>query len=188
MSQHSTTKKPNWQSASFAKTAYSAANIVSTDQGWVDSRTGEILVACRMMASKGQTPAGDAAGVPTFAVKRISKAGNFSCAKGQAIRLVLTPSETVTVAGTPTVELVLAGTAGTRSLSYVASKSSVSELVFEYTLVAGDVAENLGQIVSIANTWASGTVTDLKSDGTAGTAVDPQTFTVPSVTGIIVTA
>ena len=188
MSQHSPSKKPNWQSAVAAKTAYSAANIVSTDQGWVDSRTGEVLVACRMMKSKGETPAGDAAGVPTFAVKRISKAGNFSCAKGQAIRLVLTPSEAVTVTGTPTIELVLAGTAGTRSMSFVVSKSSSSELVFDYELVAGDVTENLGQIVSIANTWVGGTVTDLKSDGTAGTAVSPQTFTVPSVTGIIVTA
>jgi hypothetical protein len=162
-----------------------------TDQGVVTLNARglpEIKTSVRIHASKVQTPAGDAAGVPTFAVKRTSKAGNFSCAKGQAIRIVLTSSEAVTVSGTPTVELVLLGTTGSRTMTYVASKSSATELMFEYELVTGDATANTGQIVSIANTWVGGTVTDLKSDGTAGTVVVPQTFTVPSVTGIIVTA
>lgn len=150
----------------------------------------EVKTSVRMGASKIQTPAADAAAVPVFKVKKLPAAKTFSVAKGDKLRLTLSVNEAVTVTGVPQVEVVLAGTSGSRQLSYVASASSAKELVFEYGLVAGDATGNLGQIVSIANTWTNngGAIKDKKSDGTDSAALTPSTFTVGSVTGIVVGA
>lgn len=153
-----------------------------------------VTTAIRMHQSKTETPANDAATVPVFTVKRISSAKTYSVAKAAVLRVALNVNEAVEVTGVPQIAIVLAGdntgNAATRQLSYVADKSSLNELVFEYTLVAGDNPDYLGQIVSIANTWTnnSGSIKDRKSDGTVGSALTPSTWTVPSVTGIIVGA
>lgn len=160
-----------------------------TDQGVValDARgLPQVKTAIRLHASKVQTVAGDASTVPSFSVKRIVKAGTYSIAKAAVLRLVLTASEAVTVTGTPQVALTLFGNSAV-AMSYVASKSTPTELVFEYTLQTGDAQ---GQIVSIGNTWTNngGSIKDKKADGTDSAALSPSTWTVPSVTGIIVGA
>ena len=177
MSQHSTTKKPNWQSAAFNKTAYNAANIVANDMGWVDSRTGEVLVACRGLASKGQGGS-DAATLPTFTIV-LPKAATYGA--GKILRFTINSSEVVEVTGTPQVSFTLAGATAGRTADYVASKSSGNKLVFEYTVVAGDVTTNSGQIVGVTSplTKNGGTVKDANTDVAVA-------YTVGSVTGILV--
>lgn len=160
-----------------------------TDQGVVAKNPKglrRVKTAVRMHASKIQTVAGDAAVVPVFSVKRIVRAGTYSIAKAAVIRLVLSTTEAVTVTGTPQVALTLFGDVA-KQMSYVASKSTPTELVFEYVLQAGDAQ---GQIVSMGTTWTDngGSIKDKKSDGTDSAALTPSTWTVPSVTGIIVGA
>lgn len=160
-----------------------------TDKGVVavDARgLPQVKTAIRLHASKVQGVSGDAAVAPEFTVKRIVKAGTYSIAKAAVIRLVLGASEAVTVTGTPQVALTLFGDEA-KQLSYVASKSTPTELVFEYALQTGDAQ---GQIVSIGETWTDngGSIKDKKTDGTNSDALTPSTWTVPSVTGIIVGA
>ena len=160
-----------------------------TDKGVValDARgLPQVKTAVRLHASKIQTVAGDAAVVPVFSVKRIVRAGTYSIAKAAVIRLVLSTTEAVTVTGTPQVELTLFGNSA-KQMDYVASKSTPTELVFEYTLQTGDAQ---GQIVSMGTTWTNngGSIKDKKADGTDSAALTPSSWTVPSVTGIIVGA
>lgn len=180
MAQYSTSKKPNFQSAALARKAYSASNISATDAGWVDNRTGEILVAIRGLASKNQG-ANDATTLPTFTLVLPAK---NTYGVGKVLRFTVKSTETLvvdTTGGTPSLGFTLAGTAATRNASYVAAKSSGDKLVFEYTVVAGDVTSNSGNLVAVAGTVTKngGLIKDANTDIEVA-------VTAGSLTGILV--
>lgn len=134
MSQWSLVKKPNW--VGDGKDVYSAGNILATEKGWVYTPNGEVLVAIRALTTKNGDVA-DAAIVPTFTAA-VSYSGTLNTVTGDIITVTLTASEDVAVSGTPTIDLTIG--ALTRQLSYSSGDSDATHLVFNYTVVAEDVA------------------------------------------------
>lgn len=180
MAQYSTSKKPNFQSAAIARQAYSAANISATDSGWVDNRTGEILVAIRGLASKNQG-VNDATTLPAFTLVLPAKK---TYGAGKVLRFTVKSSETLvvdTTGGVPSLGFTLSGTTADREATYVAAASSGDKLVFEYTVVAGDVTDNAGVLTAVAGTVTKngGLIKDANTD--IAVAV-----TAGALTGIII--
>lgn len=76
---------------------------------------------------------------------------NGSYKAGQVLRFTATVSESVTVAGVPTLPLIVGTTA--RQAAYVADSSSPTSLVFEYTVQAGETDANgiaVGRVLALA--------------------------------------
>lgn len=92
---------------------------------------------------------------------------NGSYKAGQVLRFTATVSEPVTVAGVPTLPLVVGTTA--RQAAYVADLSGPTSLVFEYTVQAGETDAN-GIAVGRALLLAGGSILD-GADNAAALAI-----------------
>jgi hypothetical protein len=90
-------------------------------------------------------------------VNALAGPANRSYKAGQVLRFTATVSEGVTVAGVPTLPLVVGTTA--RQAAYVAGSSGPTSLVFEYTVQAGETDAN-GIAVGKAISLAGGSVLD----------------------------
>lgn len=73
--------------------------------------------------------------IHTFTAEGTPKSGPLKA--GDVIKLALPLSEAYTVTGTPTLGMVIGGTA-TRTAVYDANSSSATEIVFSYTIASGD--------------------------------------------------
>ena len=180
MSQYDYTKKPNF--VGNGKDAYDAANVAADERGWIynspNVRAGqaanpEVLVAIRSLASRNT----DALVVPTFTAA-VTYSALAAMVTGDILTVTLTSTEGVSVDGLPLIAIDVNGTS--RYAEYSQVESTATSLVFNYTVVAADVALATQVVVGTAAT--GGTVSDiLPAGGTKPVAV---TFVAPDATTI----
>lgn len=166
MSQYNYTEKPNW---------YPASDVDANAKGWVYSPTGEVLVACRGLASKNT----DALAIPTWA---LTLPANGTYAATDILSFTLVPSEAVFVYGAPSIALTIG--AATRQAVFDADLSTPTALVFSYEVVEADVDANG---IAVANTLSKndGHLYEVIGDGQVE-ITGAITYTVGVTTGILV--
>lgn len=151
---------------------------VAGPEGWKDPVTGEVLVCIRALTTKNV----DALVVPTF-VLAVPANGTYTV--GQALVFTVTASETVTVVGTPSIDVTIGSTV--RQAQYTGIDATQKILTFSYTLVAGDTDSDG---IVVANTVDLNTVGKGKSrvvdqltlNSGQNVAASALTFTVPNTT------
>jgi hypothetical protein len=153
--------------------------LVATNQGWVNSRTGEILHFMKgLLTKKTAVSTG-----PTFTLVLPS---NATYGTGQTIQFTVNSSAALTLVGNPTIALTL--TSGIVLAKYVPSASTSTSLVFRYTVKKNDLALSgitVANIFTLTNYSSDGNGTDRvvqQIPGSAGVAVAPAklTYTVGS--------
>ena len=137
----------------------------------------EVVIAIRELVEKEE----DRAVIPTFTLA-VPEDGDY--VTGQVLEFIVTPSEAVTVYGSPEIAVTIGS--NVRQAVYAPTLSTPTSLVFEYTVVAGDTDSD-GIAVANTITLNSGEVDDQIIGG--GELAIPSanlTFTVPATTGITV--
>ena len=158
---------------------YGGATVVASNQGWVNSLTGEVLVPIGGLTAKKA----DADAAPTFT---LGLPANATYATGQVMTFTVTASEPVTVVGTPSIALTL--TSGVVLAAFDAVNSTSTSLLFKYTVKAGDTALSGITVANILTLTAyPGNGTDKVIDqipNTCGQIMSPSalTYTVGSTT------
>jgi hypothetical protein len=157
---------------------------VATSRGWENGTTNELLVAIGGLDTKNT----DANSVPTFT---LAVPANATYTLGQSLIFTVTVSEAVEVAGTPALSVTIGSTV--RLAVFDPATSTTTSLKFVYVIVAGDID---GNGIVVANTVTLGSTGKGKNKildaitGTSGEVIADAalTFTVPSTTGILVSA
>lgn len=131
-----------------------APNAYATEQGWVDSVTGELLVAIRGLATRRAT------GATAVSASFTTTSSKTKLKTDDVITLTVKFNEKVTVTGTPQLSVTIGG--NTRQASYTTG-TGTTNLVFAYTIVSGDTGNwtAIGSSISLN----SGTIKDT-NDGT----------------------
>jgi predicted nucleotidyltransferase len=139
----------------------------------------EVLVALSELLSKKV----DVATVPTFTLT-LPADGNY--VTDDILEFIVTASEAVEVVNTPRIAVTIG--ANTRYALYSAADSTSTDLVFKYTVVAGDLDSDGIEVADTLNLNTTGKVKDkiLASGGTVDVAGASLTYTVGTTTGILV--
>ena len=120
---------------------------------------------------------------PTISsVSLTSPSGTGTSVVGVAMDFTVTPSEAVTVSGTPTLPITIAGVSSGKVATYVSGSSTSTSLVFRYTTVANDNGI-LGWTTPI-----TGTITDLAGNGTVNPVLTAGTTsrTIDAVARVVI--
>ena len=161
-------------------------DVYATEKGWTAAAGGndnaladrEVLVAIGDLGGATATDKLDAANISSVNFQSSS----FSKASGGTISVTVNFNETVTVSGTPTVELTNDTPARNLTLSY-ASGSTTNRLTFSLAIAAANAATNVADALTIgvnAMSLAGGTVTNTVGGGNAliTNAAGTETLTV----------
>ena len=161
-------------------------DVYATEKGWTAAAGGndnaladrEVLVAIGDLGGATATDKLDAANISSVNIKTSS----FSKADGGTVSVSINFNETVTVSGTPTVELTNDTPARNLTLSY-ASGSTTNRLTFSLAIAAANAATNVADALTIgvnAMSLAGGTVTNTVGGGNAliTNAAGTETLTV----------
>lgn len=144
----------------------------------------EVIVAINNLANKILSNS-DAIAVPTFTAAATYSALAHAVT-GDVITVTLTASESVSVSGTPFINLTIG--ANTRRASYTSVGSTSTSLQFTYTVVAGDVAL-AGAVTSAATatlTNANAGIGDVLAATNTVRWIPTITFTAPTTSTISV--
>ena len=148
-------------------------DVYATEKGWTAAAGGndnaladrEVLVAIGDLGGATATDKLDAANISSVNIKTSS----FSKADGGTVSVSINFNETVTVTGTPTVELTNDTPSRNLTLSY-ASGSTTNRLTFSLVIAAANAATNVADALTIgvnAMSLAGGTVTNTVGGGNA---------------------
>ena len=161
-------------------------DVYATEKGWTAAAGGndnaladrEVLVAIGDLGGATATDKLDAANISSVNIKTSS----FSKADGGTVSVSINFNETVTVTGTPTVELTNDTPSRNLTLSY-ASGSTTNRLTFSLVIAAANAATNVADALTIgvnAMSLAGGTVTNTVGGGNAliTNAAGTETLTV----------
>ena len=161
-------------------------DVYATEKGWTAAAGGndnaladrEVLVAIGDLGGATATDKLDAANISSVNIKTSS----FSKADGGTVSVSINFNETVTVTGTPTVELTNDTPARNLTLSY-ASGSTTNRLTFSLVIAAANAATDaLDELVIGVNAMSlsGGTVTNTVGGGNAliTNAAGTETLTV----------
>ena len=160
------------------------ATLVATNQGWTNSKTGEVLIFVKGLLNKKNSVV---ASRPTF---NLVLPNNATYGTNQVLQFTLTTTTPVTVVGNPSLAITL--TSGVVLAKYVASASTPTSLVFRYTVKKNDLALSgisLANIITLTSYASEGNGVDKIVQNVAGTAgvklsSSNLTFTVGSTVNI----
>lgn len=154
--------------------------LVASRQGWVNPKTGEVVIAVRGLTSKN----GDAAAAPTLT---LTAPANATYTATQVLTFTLGSSAALAVVDVPYLELTINGRV--KKALYTSAGSTSTSLKFAYTVVAEDVQATPAAIAckNSLNAHTNGRKKGRLTYAVSGRQVpvaETQTFTVPSLANV----